>query len=98
MSEKPVTMKFAVMEWGKLVGLIVAQLVAVVIYVQKIDHKAETAKTTAIEARAEIRELREKTDTKLDRLDSKIDGINEKVNKTNDGVTRIQATLERRVP
>jgi ribosomal protein S11 len=91
MSEKPVTMRLSASEWAKLAMAIGVQLIAVVVYVQGIDHKAETARATATEARAEVRELRDKTDTKLERID-------EKVNKINDGVARIQATLERRVP
>lgn len=79
MSEKPTTIRLSASEWGKLVLAIAVQLIGVVVYVQSIDHKAETAQATAIEARAEVKELRDKTDGKLERLNDKVDQIGKDV-------------------
>lgn len=94
MSEKsspPVAIRLPPFEWLKLVGLICAQLVAVVVYVQRIDHKATDARDTAIRATAEISQLRDRTETKLEK-------IGDQVNRIENGVTKIQGQLEKRVP
>lgn len=78
-------------EWLKLMGLIGAQLVAVVVYVQRIDHKATDARETAMRATADIELLRDRTETKLEK-------IADQTNRIENVVTKIQTQLEQRSP
>lgn len=91
MSDKPVSIRLPPVEWLKLVGLIGAQLVAVVVYVQRIDHKATDARDTAMRATAELGQLRDRTEVKLEK-------IGDQVNRIENGVTKIQTQLEQREP
>lgn len=81
-NERPVTMKLAPAEWIKFVLAVVAQLVGVVLYVQNIDHKADTALDRSNETRIEFREYRDKTENKLDRLVNDVAEIKAAVKQT----------------
>ena len=87
--DPPVAIRLPPVEWLKLMGLIGAQLVAVVVYVQRIDHKATDARETAMRATANIELLRDRTEAKLEK-------IADQTNRIENVVTKIQTQLEQR--